>query len=163
MDQRQLFARVEGAIGAHRLVGQEIGGVVDPVVDDLQCGDLHTGVAPGLAGFELQRCQQLVAVIQHPVPPLAQPPRPAADTHLLPQPLGLPQPGGDRLDFGGGRDGDGADNLCCRRASDHDFLLLGRARGVCSVGCTGRHRNHLARRRCATLLNTGLSKSRIAP
>ena len=41
-----------------RVVGQEVGGVVDPVVDDLYRHHLDTAITPGLTRFELEHSKR---------------------------------------------------------------------------------------------------------
>ncbi len=121
IDDGQLFRGVRDSRRAHRLVGQEFGGVVDPVVGDL-CPQqqLSRRISPGLAAFELHQGAQFVGVVKQPVAPFAQPPGAPLDVQPLPCRLRLPQPGRNRLHLRGGCHRHLADHLTGGGALDHD-------------------------------------------
>ncbi len=47
------LAALAAPYGANSLSGEELGRIVDPVIDDLHTGEFDAGVTPGLARFEL--------------------------------------------------------------------------------------------------------------
>ena len=115
----QFLGHVRRSDRADGLVGQELGGVLGPVVHHVGAEDLDVRVAPGLARFPLHQPDQLVGMVEDPVAPPAHPSGASCCAHRLPVGLCRPQPRGDGLDLRTRGHRHRSNDLASSRTRDH--------------------------------------------